>query len=171
LTYSSTILGDQRIEALDLRQEIEAILHELSDSIAETKAQLSVSLCPAMLMADRSQLACLLQNIISNAIKYRKPGQAPRIDIVADVVSAGILSLTIIDHGVGFNDNFAQTIFEPFKKFDGKMEYAGTGIELAICKSIADRHGWGISVKARPDEGAAFSLSIPILADGNCASS
>jgi signal transduction histidine kinase len=164
LTYSSTILGEQRIEPLDLREEIEATLQELSDSIGETKAQVNVSTPPARIMADRSQLACLLQNIISNAIKYRKPSQAPQIDIVGAVVSAGTLSLTITDQGVGFMDNFAQTVFEPFKKFDSNIEYAGTGIELAICKSIADRHGWGISVKARPDEGAAFSFSIPILA-------
>jgi signal transduction histidine kinase len=164
LTYSSTILGEQRIEPLDLREEIEATLQELSDSISETKAEVNVSTPPATIMADRSQLACLLQNIISNAIKYRKPNQAPQIDIVGALVSAGTLSLTITDHGVGFMDNFAQTVFEPFKKFDSNIEYAGTGIELAICKSIADRHGWGISVKARPDEGAAFSLLIPILA-------
>jgi light-regulated signal transduction histidine kinase (bacteriophytochrome) len=163
LTYSSTILGEQRIEALDLQQEIEAVLHELSDPIAETKAQVHVSAPPVKFMADRSQLACLLQNILSNAIKYRKPKQPPQIEIAGAVVSEGLLSLTIIDHGVGFSDNFARTIFEPFKKFDSKIEYAGTGIELAICKSIADRHGWGISVTARPDEGAAFSFSIPIL--------
>ena len=164
LTYSSTILGEQQIEPLELGQEIDAILQELSDSIAETQAQVNVSAPPAWIMADRSQLACLLQNIITNAIKYRKPSQAPQIDIVAVLVTEGTLSLTITDHGVGFKDDFAQTIFEPFKKFDSKIEYAGTGIELAICKSIADRHGWGMSVKAQPDEGAAFSFSIPLLA-------
>jgi len=164
LTYSSTILGEQQIEPLELRQEIDAILQELSDSIVETQAQVKVSAPPAWIMADRSQLACLLQNIITNAIKYRKPSQAPQIDIVAVLVTEGTLSLTITDHGVGFKDDFAQTIFEPFKKFDSEIEYAGTGIELAICKSIADRHGWGMSVKAQPDEGAAFSFSIPLLA-------
>ncbi len=164
LIYSSAILGEQRMEALDLREEIDTILGELSAQIAETKAQVNVSAPPVRVLADRSQLACLLQNIISNAIKYRKPGEAPRIDIVAVVAREGTLSLTITDYGVGFKDDFAQTIFEPFKKFDDKIEYAGTGIELAICKAIADRHGWGISVKARPDEGAAFSFSIPLLA-------
>jgi len=164
LTYSSTILGEQRMEPLDVREEIEATLQELSAPIAETEAQVNVSAPPARIMADRSQLACLLQNIISNAIKYRKPNQAPQIDIVGAVASAGTLNLTITDHGVGFREDFAQTVFEPFKKFDSNIEYAGTGIELAICKSIADRHGWGISVKARPGEGAAFSFSIPLLA-------
>jgi len=164
LTYSSTILGEQRLEALDLGEEIDAVLRELADQISETRAQVNVSAPPVKFMADRSQLACLLQNILSNAIKYRKPNQPPRIDIVGIVVGEGTLSLTITDHGVGFREDFAQTIFEPFKKPGSRIEYAGTGIELAICKSIADRHGWGISVKARPDEGAAFSFSIPQLA-------
>jgi signal transduction histidine kinase len=163
LIYSSTILGEQRLEALDLGAEIDATVSALSDSIVESAAQVNVSIPPTRLMADRSQLACLLQNIISNAIKYGKPGQAPRIDIAAAPISEGAVSLTIIDHGVGFKEEFAQTIFEPFKHFGGKSEYAGTGIELAICKSIADRHGWGISVRARPGEGAAFSFSIPTL--------
>jgi len=163
LTYSSTILGEQQLEVLDLREEIEAALRDLSDSIVETNAQVNVSIAPARFMADRLQLACLLQNIVSNAIKYSKPGQAPRIDIAVAPIGERAISLTISDCGVGFKEEFAQTIFEPFKKFDNKTEYAGTGIELAICKSIADRHGWGISVKARPGEGAAFSLSIPTL--------
>ena len=165
LTYSATILGEQRLEALDLRQEIGAALQELSDSIAETKAQVRVSTPAARFIADRSQLACLLQNIISNAIKYRKSNLAPQSEIVGALAGEKTLSLTITDHGVGFSDDFARTIFEPFEKFDTRNEYAGTGIELAICKSIADRHGWGISVKARPDEGAAFSFSIPLLGD------
>ena len=165
LTYSATILGEQRLEALDLRQEIGAALQELSDSIAETKAQVRVSTPAARFIADRSQLACLLQNIISNAIKYRKSNLAPQIEILGALVGEKTLSLTITDHGVGFSDDFARTIFEPFEKFDTRNEYAGTGIELAICKSIADRHGWGISVKACPDEGAAFSFSIPLLGD------
>lgn len=163
LIYSTTILGEQKLEVVDLREEIDAIVNLLSDSILESKAQVNVSTPSTRIMADRSQLACLLQNIISNAIKYGKPGQAPRIDIAVAPIGEGAVKLTIIDHGVGFREEFAQTIFEPFKTFGGKSEYAGTGIELAICKSIADRHGWGISVKARPGEGAAFSFSIPIV--------
>ncbi len=72
------------------------------------------------------------------------------------------MRLAIIDNGVGFEEEFAQTIFEPFVRH-GKVQYPGTGIELAICKSIADRHGWGISVRSQPGEGATFFFTIPTL--------
>jgi signal transduction histidine kinase len=167
LTYSSTILGDQQLQMLDLREEIESMLADLSESIVETKADIRVDLAAINIMADRSQIACLMQNIISNAIQYRKPGQAPKIDITAAAMGEKAVCLEIVDYGVGFKEEFAQTIFEPFKRLPNKAEYPGTGIELAICKSIADRHGWGISVKSQPGEGTSFSFMIPTLSEND----
>ena len=164
-TYSSTILGDQQLQMLDLREEIESTLADLSESIVETKADIRVDLVAINIMADRSQVACLMQNIISNAIQYRKPGQAPKIDITAAAMGEKAVCFEIVDYGVGFKEEFAQTIFEPFKRLPNKAEYPGTGIELAICKSIADRHGWGISVKSQPGEGTSFSFTIPTLSE------
>ncbi len=163
LTYSSTILGGQQLEILDLREEIESTLDDLSESIIETKAGINVEVVATNILADRSQFACLMQNIISNAIKYRKPGRAPKIDIISGAVDNKTIRLAIVDYGVGFNEEFAQTIFEPFKRLHNEAEYPGTGIELAICKSLADRHGWGISVKSQPGEGTSFSFMIPKL--------
>jgi light-regulated signal transduction histidine kinase (bacteriophytochrome) len=160
-------LGAQQLETLDLREEIETTLADLSELIVETNATINVSIPSKIFMADRSQFACLMQNVISNAIKYRKPGQPPKIDIAATAVSRKAVSVAIVDYGVGFNEEFARTIFEPFKRAPNTTEYPGTGIELAICKSIADRHGWGISVKARPGEGASFSFMIPTLAEND----
>jgi len=167
LTYSSTILGDQQLQMLDLREEIESTLADLSESIVETKADIRVDLVAINIMADRSQVACLMQNIISNAIQYRKPGQPPKIDITAAAMGEKAVCLEIVDYGVGFKEEFAQTIFEPFKRLPNKAEYPGTGIELAICKSIADRHGWGISVKSQPGEGTSFSFTIPTLSEND----
>ncbi len=163
LTYSATILGEQNLRVLDLGDEIEAALAELSELIHETNAEINVSIPSMRFLADGPQFACLMQNIVSNAIKYHKPGQAPRIDMDAVAISEKAIRLTIIDYGVGFKEEFAQTIFEPLRKLPNTVEYPGTGIELAICKSIADRHGWGISVKSQPGEGAAFSFTIPML--------
>ena len=166
-TYSSTILGDQQLQMLDLREEIESTLADLSESIVETKADIRVDLVAINIMADRSQVACLMQNIISNAIQYRKPGQPPKIDITAAAMGEKAVCFEIVDYGVGFKEEFAQTIFEPFKRLPNKAEYPGTGIELAICKSIADRHGWGISVKSQPGEGTSFSFTIPTLSEND----
>jgi len=167
LTYSSTILGGQELEILDLREEIESTLDDLAESIIETKAEINVKVAATNIMADRSQFACLMQNILSNAIKYRKPGQAPKIDITAAAVDEKTIHLAIADYGVGFKEEFAQTIFEPFKRLHNKAEYRGTGIELAICKSLADRLGWGISVKSQPGEGTSFSFMILALSEND----
>jgi len=155
LTYSSTILGEQQLQILDLREEIESTLAELSESIVETKANIDVEVAAIKIMADRSQVACLMQNIISNAIQYRKPGQAPKIDITAVAMGENTIRFAILDHGVGFN------------RPHNNAQYPGTGIELAICKSIADCHGWGISVKSQPGEGTSFSFSIPMLSEND----
>jgi light-regulated signal transduction histidine kinase (bacteriophytochrome) len=163
LTYSATILGEQDLRVLDLGEEIETALADLSESIIETNAEINLSIPSTKFVADGSQFACLMQNIISNAIKYHKPGQAPKIDIAAVAMGERSVRLTIVDYGVGFKEAFAQTIFEPLKKLHNTAEYPGTGIELAICKSIADRHGWAISVKSQPGEGALFSFTIPTL--------
>ena len=162
LTYSSTILGEQRLETLDLREEIESLADRAVGIDFETKAEVNIDVAAAInIVADRSQVACLMQNIISNAIQYRKPGQTPKIDISATAIDDKAIRLSIVDHGVGFREEFAEMIFEPFKRFSNKPEYPGTGIELAICKSIADRHGWGISVKSQPGEGTSFVFAIP----------
>jgi signal transduction histidine kinase len=166
LVYSSATLGEQKLETLDLREEIEAALASLAEAIEETKARVVLRLPDVRFVADRSQFACLVQNVLSNAVKYRKAGEPPRIEIEALRTGENALQLAILDYGVGFDEEFARTIFEPFPRLPSKAQYAGTGIELAICKSIADRHGWGISVKARPGEGAAFVFTLPLAAEG-----
>jgi signal transduction histidine kinase len=167
LTYSSTILRGQQLELLDLREEIESTLEDLSDSIIETKAEIKIEVAVTNILADRSQFACLMQNIVSNAIKYRKPGQAPKIDITAAAVDEKTIRLAIVDYGVGFKEEFAQSIFEPFKRLHNEAEYPGAGIELAICKSLADRHGWEMSVKSQPGEGTSFSFMIQTLSEND----
>jgi light-regulated signal transduction histidine kinase (bacteriophytochrome) len=152
---------------LDLREVIESTLANLSEAIVETKANIRIDLMVINIMADRSQIACLMQNIISNAIQYRKPGQAPKLDITAAAMGEHLVCLKIVDYGVGFNEEFAQTIFEPLNRRSSKAEYPGTGIELAICKSIADRHGWGIFVRSQPGEGTLFSFTIPTVCEND----
>ncbi len=110
--------------------------------------------------ADRSQFSQLLQNILSNAIKYRKPNVSPRILIKSSPLEKACFRLEISDNGIGFEEKYAQTIFEPFKRLHSQTQYPGTGIGLAICKSIVDRHGWSLAIKSAPGEGATFSITI-----------
>ncbi|WP_363348777.1 ATP-binding protein [Methylocystis echinoides] len=164
LTYSSAVMGGQRLEILDMREEIDALLRDLGGVIADAGAHVSIKLPALRFEADRSQFACLMRNILMNAIKYRKAGEAPEIRIEGSA-ECDVIRLEIADSGVGFDEEFAQAVFEPFRTISAKTEYPGTGIELAICKSIADRHGWGIGVKAKPGEGAAFYFTIPAVVE------
>ena len=100
-------------------------------------------------------------NILSNAVKYHTPGRGATIDITAAAVDGLSICLAIADDGIGFEGKYAQAIFEPFKRLHSKAEYPGCGIGLAICKAIADRHEWQISVKSAPGEGTTFFLILP----------
>lgn len=163
LIYARTIYGDQQLEILELREEVQFSLADLTQLIAASNTQVRIEIPAVAFIADRSQFARLLQNIVANAIKYRKPGSVAKVDITAALEGESAVRLAIVDNGVGFDEEFAQRIFEPFSRPRSKIEYAGTGIELAICKSIADRHGWSISVKSHPGEGATFFFTIPTL--------
>lgn len=163
LTYSRTINDAQHLQELDLRDEIDLALNDLSEAINEANAEIRIDVPHVKFRADRSQFARLTHNIVSNAIKYRKPEQAPRVDIVASPADGGAISIAFADNGIGFEGKYGQMIFEPFKRLHPKAQYPGTGIGLAICKSIADRHGWRLSVKSQPGEGATFFVVIPTL--------
>lgn len=162
LIYARTIYGDQRLEIVELCEEVGRALEEIEPSIAAGETRLRIDLPQATFIADRAQFARLVQNIVANAIKYRKPGCVAEVTIAGAIDEASTLTLEIVDRGVGFDAEFAQRIFEPFSRPAG-LEYAGAGIELAISKSIADRHGWRISVESEPGQGAAFRFSIPTL--------
>ncbi len=159
LIYSGAVMGGLHLEKLDMRREIEELLRELDDAISETGSAVKLNVPPIQFEADRSQFACLLRNILVNAIRFRKEGEGAKISIEAEARES--LRLEIADNGVGFDGDFAQAIFEPLRPIPNKVEYPGNGIELAICKSIADRHGWAIRVKAQPGQGAVFEFKIP----------
>jgi PAS domain S-box-containing protein len=161
LTFSRVTGSETRLEPLDLRAEVELALGDLSASIEETGARIEVDIPRIVVPADRAQLGRLVQNIVSNAIKYHKPGVAPTIEIRATTVDRARTSLLIADDGIGFDETFARQIFEPFKRLHDMAEYSGTGIGLAICKAIADRYGWTIGVRSRPGEGATFTVTLP----------
>jgi PAS domain S-box-containing protein len=164
LTYSRMINEAQQLDRLDLKQEIELAIEDVSQLVEETGAVIAVDAPPTRVLADRSQFARLLNNILSNAIKYRKPGVPPKIDIAVTFPSPGMARLSITDNGIGFEAKYTRAIFEPFKRLHSKTQYPGTGIGLAICKSIADRHGWRLEVMSRPGEGATFCITMPVLA-------
>ncbi|WP_400767500.1 PAS domain S-box protein [Methylosinus sporium] len=160
LTYSRAINDAQNVQDLDLRDELELAVDDLSEAIAESGARLRIDAPHVAFRADRSQFARLTHNIVSNALKYRKPDRAPEIVIQATQNEREIV-VAFADNGIGFESKYAQLVFEPFKRLHPKGKYPGTGIGLAICKSIADRHGWRLSVTSQPGQGSTFFVTIP----------
>src|SRR5271157_1064317 len=161
LTFSRVTSSEGRVQPLDLRAEVDATLSDLSAAIGESGAQINLAVPQIVVQADRTQLGRLIQNIVSNAIEYHKPGGAPSIAIRATLVGRGQTSLSIADEGIGFDEKFAREIFEPFKRLHDPKQYPGSGIGLAICKAIADRYGWTLAVNSRPGEGATFHVTLP----------
>ena len=104
----------------------------------------------------------LFQNLIGNAIKFRQPGVPPVIRISACLDSEQTITLLVADNGIGFDEKYVGQIFEPFKRLHGRSEYEGNGIGLAICKRIAERHHGAITAHSQPDQGATFSVTLPL---------
>ena len=118
-----------------MRAEVELALSDLSASIQETAAEVRLDIPPLVVRADRAQLGRLIQNIVSNAIKYHKPNAAPAIEIRATLDNRTGVRLSIADDGIGFEEKFAKEIFEPFKRLHDLKQYPGTGIGLAMPRS------------------------------------
>ncbi len=163
LIYSGTINDAQQLQELDLRNEIDSALIDLSQAVKETGAEIRIEVPHTKFTADRSQFVRLIFNIVSNAIKYRKPDEAAEIRIKSSPLNDSAALLEITDNGIGFDEKYAQMIFEPFRRLHSQAQYPGSGIGLAICKSIADRHGWLLSVKSTPGKGTVFFVTIQTL--------
>jgi signal transduction histidine kinase len=102
----------------------------------------------------------LFQNLIGNALKFHRPDVPPVVRVTAERDEAG-WTVTVADNGIGFEDRHAARIFQVFQRLHGRDEYEGTGVGLAICRKIVDRHGGTITARGRPGEGASFVVTLP----------
>ncbi|MBY6240698.1 ATP-binding protein [Methylosinus sp. Sm6] len=161
LVYSRLTDAPLKLQRRDLRVEIQSALTDLSELIEESKADIHLDAPNVEFSVDPPQFARLMHNLVSNAIKFRRPGETPRIAISARV-EKDVLRLRVCDEGVGFEAKYAKAIFEPFKRLHSKAQYPGTGIGLAICRTIAERHGWTLTACSQPQQGATFELAMPI---------
>jgi signal transduction histidine kinase len=131
----------------------------LDVAIAESGAVITHDPLPA-LVADQTQLTQLFQNLFSNAIKFRRPEEAPRIHVSAKR-QGGAWRLSVRDNGIGIDPQYFDRIFIIFQRLHGREKYAGTGIGLAICKKIVERHGGRIWVESEREKGSTFHFVIP----------
>jgi light-regulated signal transduction histidine kinase (bacteriophytochrome) len=162
----------QPYKQCDLNVILKEVQTELELVIEETNTTIALQNLP-VLEAIPSQMSQLFNNLISNAIKFRKPGVYPLIKIAGKKLSAAekhdyLLSLnhefyqiTVEDNGIGFEEEYATRIFLIFQRLHGRAEYGGSGIGLAICKKIIDNHHGQIHAESVPGEGAVFTILLP----------
>lgn len=146
---------------VDLKEVLGEVLSDLEMKLKETGGSVESGELPR-LEADPTQMRQLFQNLISNSLKFRKNGQAPVIQITAQKDPQGEVLLRLKDNGIGFDPKYAGKIFNIFQRLHGRDEYEGTGIGLAICRKVVERHGGTIKADSQLGQGAVFEISLPL---------
>jgi signal transduction histidine kinase len=158
LTFSRAVHdNDPSVGTADLAAALEEALSVLKSNIEESGAVITVEPLPTV-RGETPQMAHVFQNLISNALKYRKKESHPVIRITAERAGSE-WTISVKDHGIGFEQRYAERIFGLFKRLH-KAEYPGTGLGLAICKRIVERYGGRIWADGEPGEGATFRFQL-----------
>jgi light-regulated signal transduction histidine kinase (bacteriophytochrome) len=158
LCYSQVTTKGQSLQLTHTEAVCSTAIQNLQTSIKESDASVDVGPLPDVL-ADAAQLTQLFQNLIGNAIKYRN-GRRPEIQVAARP-SGSEWVFSIQDNGIGIESQYFERIFQMFQRLHTRDGYTGTGIGLAICRKIVERHGGRIWVESQPGEGSTFLFTIP----------
>ena len=159
LAYSRVGTRGKNLEPTACEAILERTLDNLQKVIEESEAKVTHDLLPTV-MADDIQLGQLFQNLITNAIKFQGD-EVPQIHISAEQ-NADKWIFSVQDNGIGIDPEYNERIFVIFQRLYGREEYPGTGIGLAICKKIVERHGGNIWVESEPEKGSRFYFTIPM---------
>jgi signal transduction histidine kinase len=163
LIYSRVNTKMQPAETVDLNDILNQLKQlELSILLQEKQVILEVPQPLPVVMADPAQMRQLLQNLITNGVKYQAKGNMPRITISCKPAINGMARVEVADNGIGIKPEFQQSIFVMFKRLHSRSEYEGTGIGLAVCKKIVERHGGQIGVESEYGKGSTFWFTMPV---------
>lgn len=162
LTYSRVTTKAQPFSPVDLNQIIEQVCSDLEIRIEKTGGQVLNEGMPTI-DADATQMRQLFQNLISNALKFHKANVSPMVKIKSWVNNdLKKVKIEISDNGIGFDEKYLDRIFTIFQRLHGRSEYEGTGIGLAVCRKIVDRHNGDITAHSTPDSGSKFIVTLPL---------
>jgi signal transduction histidine kinase len=159
LEYSRVHTRGRAFQAVDLNDVLDQACGNLALAIEESGARLHVSRLPTV-TADPHQMVQLFQNLLGNAIKYHKPDVPPEVGVAAHE-QEGVVQVEVRDNGIGVAPENFERIFVLFQRLHTTEEYEGTGIGLAVCKRIVERHGGSIGVESTPGQGCTFRVSLP----------
>jgi len=160
LSFSRVTTKAQPYAPVNLKEIATAVVSDLEVRIEESGATVEMDNLPT-LDADALQMRQLFQNLISNALKFRKKDVPPVVKLEA-VGQGKMYEIKIIDNGIGFEEKYSDRIFTIFQRLHGRSAYEGTGIGLAVCRKIVERHGGTITAQSTPGEGATFIFTLPV---------
>ncbi|MEO8754152.1 MAG: ATP-binding protein, partial [Casimicrobiaceae bacterium] len=158
LSFSRVGTKGRELLEISSEQSLQHALANLRGAIEASGARVTQDPLP-MVMADETQLIQLFQNLVGNAVKYQDSG-APLVHVSAAASGDGRWVFAVKDNGLGIDPQYFEKIFGMFQRLHKREEFAGTGIGLAICKKIVERHGGSISVTSEPGQGSTFSFAL-----------
>jgi two-component system sensor kinase FixL len=172
LTFSRVTTKAQPFLPVNLNVITREVLSDLENRLHQTGGKVEVADLPTV-EADPLQMRQLLQNLISNGLKFHRTEQVPLLKIQARILPPGtkvnnaagnvrLCQITVQDNGIGFDERYLDRLFHVFQRLHGRSEYEGTGMGLAICRRIAERHGGTITAKSTPGKGATFFVTLPL---------
>ncbi|HEX8701892.1 MAG TPA: PAS domain-containing protein [Myxococcaceae bacterium] len=159
LTYSRVGTRGREPSPCQAGQALERAVDNLRAMLQETKGEVKAGPLPSV-RADESQLTQLFQNLVGNALKFHGK-EPPRVEVAAEPQGAEFWRFTVKDNGLGIDPQYFDRIFIIFQRLHGREEYPGTGIGLAICKKIVERHGGRIGLESQPGGGSTFWFTLP----------
>jgi len=170
LTLSRVASNSKPFTQVDLGEVVRTVVSDLEMRVQDSGGRVEIGELP-VISGDRGQMAQLFQNLIGNGLKFRKPGQNPLVKILSEpeTLASGEArwGITVEDDGIGFDEKYRDRIFQIFQRLHGRNEYEGTGIGLAICRKIVDRHGGAITATSSPGAGAKFIITLPRQTPGD----
>ena len=158
LSYSRVDSIDDTREAVDLNEIVDSVTKDLSEAINESGGSVTSDELPTV-PGNSGLLRQLVQNLIANAIKFRGD-EAPHVEL-SSAERSGLYSITIRDNGIGMAPRYHDRVFQIFQRLNQRDEYAGTGIGLALCRRIVERHHGKIWFESQPDVRTTFHVELP----------
>ena len=173
LSYSRVTTKAQPFQPTDLNKVVEGVLHDLETTIERSGGSVNLGELPTI-DADEFQMRQLFQNLIVNALKFAKNDSPPAVEVRGEVFKEDAASMghsmpeemvriSVTDNGIGFDEKYLDRIFTPFQRLHGRSEYEGTGIGLAVCRKILERHGGSLTAKSEPGKGSTFIAVLPLM--------
>jgi signal transduction histidine kinase len=161
LAYSQVATSTAPFVATDLTSIARDVVADLETSIADTGGRVEVATLP-VIEADAPQMRQLLQNLVGNALKFRRKDVPPVVRLGASSSRDGFWTITVTDNGIGFKQEHGEKIFRMFERLHSRAEYQGSGMGLAICRRIVERHGGTIAGTSTVGQGTTFRVTLPV---------